>query len=701
MLTVYRQSIRADLINVPDSVDSGLEATLLRLPAARPYRQLLAQSPGIARNIHTPKTPKQPVAQTAYGFTPIRHFKKRRVLDPTTAGPPSFWVRPPAPPRFPFERSAVDFFGPFTSTLNLPLLKVFAARHLRGAALRFMLRGYDEGFPTLSQSPVIRDISPQNRVLPGTPAGDAVDAQIARAQQRGRVVSAPLPIASGTCTLPLSAVQKIRVAEDLQTFKVKSRAVVDGSHGPAGTDRGAWVNPAHISFMVPITIMLMAAYILCYDITSASLFDYTSFFETIPLCTTEIPTNCYFWKGQFWWFLDNLFGCVTTPFSADMHARVLQMAQQADMDSVSRCVHFIVRRVDDSIVLHPEADAASIPAVNAAFVAVCTAVKQPLQTAKTQIAKPVAMFDGALWDLPGKRLGYPASKQINVLIHIAHALGMRLGDLVKKVPTPHRAQLRALVRAAGVQMGRPFTRKAAESLTGKLDYAVVALVHLRNRVQPIRASWIRLPSDHNKVTFSQEAVDCLHHFLALFCELQPLWFPLRNLFVRPHDVEIYSDASGKDGFGAFGPSFFFFAEHLPQEWNLHLGTLPPGVSTGWLELASLLMIVVVRHQQLPNKVVRWFTDSEVSMYAWQSGRSPIPAINSLLWAIQTRCARSSITVIAEHIYREQNEKADLLSKQQVQAFLELSPRHTVNQRLRVPHHVFKRLANMLPSERPT
>jgi hypothetical protein len=252
--------------------------------------------------------------------------------------------------------------------------------------------------------------------------------------------------------------------------------------------------------------------------------------------------------------------------------------------------------------------------------------------------------------------------------------------------------------AVGFTAGK-LSRRECERLTGAIEFSVIALVHLRARVPPIRQSYLHVVGDDTRVTFSTEATSCLRLLYNLYTRLDTIWFPLRNLFEHQPDFDIYTDASGKFGFGGYGPGIFF-AHPLREDWNLHLADYPADLSTAFLELGALHLFLYAKRSHWQNKVIRWRTDSLTAVLAWRNGRSPSPPLNRLLWAVQKRCSLLSLFVVAEHLPRARNTLADDLSNLQVAKFLSESPQHRPSQRFKPPVHALEHLESALSTPSP-
>ena len=463
---------------VPDGVNSGSEALCIRVPSAKKYVAFMQQRPHQAYGVATQKPQGKPLPSSYFGFTPIRQNARAKLqLNPLHDGPSTYFTAPPAPQTFPWEVSPEEVFGRLTSTLNLKLLRGWARKYLSGPAQSYALNCYTHGFPTRSRAPPLMDIAAPNKVQPGTPAGAAVDEQLARLAERGRLISTDIPLVRGTQTLQYTHASKVKVGPDLKP-KIKHRAVVNGDYPNDGTSRKAWVNPGDIAFTVLFTIVEICAFALRFDVVAASLFDYVAFFETLPRALSEIASSATFWRGKFHYSRDHVFGERATPFSANVHATVLQAAQQDWVNRVTVQLHQICRRTDDLMCMHPRADIECAPRAVEAIKLACRAARQPLQDNKEVIIAPRVLFDGLAFDFPEKALGYPAQKQLRLVFLLGRALGVSDATTISRLPSDVRNAAHALLAAhkelASVSDAPQVLRRMElESITSSLEYAVM------------------------------------------------------------------------------------------------------------------------------------------------------------------------------------------------------------------------------------
>lgn len=459
---------------------------------------------------------------------------------------PRYRIQPPCAANLPYERRAIEVLGPFTSTLNLEAFRGWAAQFYTGPLAVYSDTCYTTGFPTLTQATPHVNLSAVNTIQPGTPEGDAYDEQLTRLRNRNRLISTTLPTCVGTRVLPILSTTKIQVGPASLRTKITCRPVLNGSWPKDGTDRRAWINPPETCFSVPITTIDRAALILAKDMVSACCFDYASFYEYIPKPISEVAGSATWWRGEFHYNLDHGFGEVTTCFNADIHGRLLQAVQQHHIDKVTVVPGSIVldRRTDDTLMLINRAGIPDAPRAIKAFKRVCTTAGQPLQDSKEQLMQTVFIFDGLAYDLMAKAIGYPRSKQAKLLPVLAQALNISRTRALNEVPAHARGEMAIIFDAVGFTAGK-LSRRECERLTGAIEFTVIALVHLRARVPPIRQSYLHGVGDDTRVTFSTEATSCLRLLYNLYTRLDTIWFPLRDLFEHQPDFDIYTDASGR------------------------------------------------------------------------------------------------------------------------------------------------------------
>lgn len=536
------------------------------------------------------------------------------------------------------------------------------------------------GFPTFTTLEPRNHIIHNHRVLLHTKQGQAVTDQLIKLKQMGALHTTPPtgPI-PGTHTFIANAAIKVKIDPVTFNTKDKFRCTLDGS-APGRKDYVPKVDCQYTTTRI-INIMADALY---YRVWAGSLLDYEAFFNYLHRHSTQIPSNAIIWDiGQGWqchYLLTHGFGEAHTPAAADLHGDTLQKIQQRHINHHTLYHHVLHRRVDDTLILH-----GTVPQITGTssilrtlehdakiaittFTNVCKLAKQPLQNTKTDETNHISRFDGFdfKWDFHYNHsqhkgaIGYPADKQHKLLPLLTQALSTK-----------------------------SITRKTAESLTSSLEYATQVLYYYRPYLPPIRHSWLRLPHDHIKVTFTPAARSALQKFQSLFQHKRTLYVPFTHFFDDPHgpNIQLWTDASGNRGIGGYAcisrstkATPMFFTTPIQPSWNLHMDTHLAGISSTWLELVGLLYALHTAGTQWRHTSIQWTTDSSPAHNAMHNHNSSTPAINKLLEAIFTHCTRNSIHISTTWVARKFNKGADLLSRLEVQLFLTSYPNYTSHQK---------------------
>lgn len=295
------------------------------------------------------------------------------------------------------------------------------------------------------------------------------------------------------------------------------------------------------------------------NIIGSSLVDYTAFFTILNRNILDIPSNCVVWKiseeegWQFHYLHGHAFGEKATPFSADVLASLLQNIQQHHIDLRCHFRHFLIRRVDDTMILHsdtpsevpvehrrtPRKDAALALAI---FKKVCTRAQVPIQETKTRECEDSSLFDGYCFDWPNRRIGYPRDKArklydyIDQILRIADKFATRHQNCewnrTTEVEFEEKAHSRSMeinekVSLTGFQNDSgqgaftvgyhskhvPTLFKLLESVVGQLEYATFVWFYYRPLILPIRRCYQHLPRNKNYVpVITQEAYKALESF---------------------------------------------------------------------------------------------------------------------------------------------------------------------------------------------
>lgn len=117
------------------------------------------------------------------------------------------------------------------------------------------------------------------------------------------------------------------------------------------------------------------------------------------------------------------------------------------------------------------------------------------------------------------------------------------------------------------------------------------------------------------------------------------------------------------------------------------------LSTCFLELVSLYLMLVTAGRKARDKVIRWTTDAQASVGAWTKQSSTNHATNRLLSLLGDYCTRNAILVEARWWPRELNHLADALTHADIGKYCRLA-RVFPREQVRVPRHAARQLAKL-------
>ena len=210
------------------------------------------------------------------------------------------------------------------------------------------------------------------------------------------------------------------------------------------------------------------------------------------------------------------------------------------------------------------------------------------------------------------------------------------------------------------------TKHELLSLIGKLSLAT--------KVVPAGCLFLRRLIDLSTT------VDRLHHHLRIGAEARadlewwarflPQWSGrakfLDPQWSSPASLNLYTDASGSHGFGAY-----FDGAWLRGIWPPHQ-TLPHH-SIQWQELFAILVAASAWSERLCSRHVTFHCDNQAVVQAWSGLSSRDPSLMGLLRELFWVAARNNFTIRLVHVPGKRNAVADALSRNLMTRFFALPP----------------------------
>ena len=133
------------------------------------------------------------------------------------------------------------------------------------------------------------------------------------------------------------------------------------------------------------------------------------------------------------------------------------------------------------------------------------------------------------------------------------------------------------------------------------------------------------------------------------------------------DLEIFTDASGSHGCGAYYRGAWFHYDWEPKQ------QLSKHISIQWQELFAILAAALTWGHLWTQKKILFHCDNLPIVQAWEGKGSKQPRIMGLLRKLFLVAARKNFTISLQHLPGKFNEIADALSRKQFTRFFSLAP----------------------------
>ena len=214
---------------------------------------------------------------------------------------------------------------------------------------------------------------------------------------------------------------------------------------------------------------------------------------------------------------------------------------------------------------------------------------------------------------------------------------------------------------------RKATKRNLQSIIGKLSFTCKVVpagrIFLRRLIDLTTS--VRLSHHHVYIT-SKTRKDFRWWYRFL-----PCWNGVA-MMLDPHlsaaaDMELYTDASGSHGFGAYYRGAWFRGDWQSNQ------TLESGKSIAWKELFAAVVAGLTWGKHWAGKRVLFHCDNQSVLDVWQQGSARCLNLMALVRRLFFTAANNNFTVIIRHIPGSSNVIADALSGAQMPKFHALAP----------------------------
>ena len=360
--------------------------------------------------------------------------------------------------------------------------------------------------------------------------------------------------------------------------------------------------------------------------------DLKAAFRMIPVAKQDWDCLGIHWRGAFYVDKRLPFGLRSSPFLFNQFADALQWILQNN-HGITHLLHYL----DDYLIVGPPSSPDYHMHLNN-MLAVCEHLGFPIATDKLEGPATCITFLGIAIDADRQELRLPADK--------LQALNLELAQWLT---------------------ARKTTKRNLLSLIGKLSFAA--------KVVPAGRLFFR-----RLIDLSTTATR-LHHRIRLNCDARadiqwwssflPQWngvsyFVDTDLTPAP-DLELYTDASGTLGFGAYYQGAWFRGDWAPHQ---HISA---GTSIQWQELFAIVAAILTWGHLWRGKRILFNCDNLAIVHAWRGKRCREPRVMALLRTLCMHAARHNYVVHLHHLPGTCNLIADALSRNQMAKFRRLAP----------------------------
>ena len=353
-------------------------------------------------------------------------------------------------------------------------------------------------------------------------------------------------------------------------------------------------------------------------------------FRLCPVSPDDWPLLGIFWEGSY--YVDKVlpFGLRSSPFLFNRLADAVAWIAVNNYDIVD-LLHYL----DDFFHDQPPNSAAMLKFKT--LLAVFDMLNIPLADGEDKVCPPSTSitFLGIELDTAAWELRLPAAKLAELRLALAAWLSKQM-----------------------------CTKRELLSLAGSLSFAAKVIPAGRTFCRRLFDSAATLPSLDAPVAVPSEAkLDilwwdaCISQWNGRKPLIEPSWS-------TAEDIGLYTDASGRHGFGlVFGSKWSYGAWSPDQAEH----------TIEWKELYAVMLALCTWAHTLEDRRVLLYTDNEAICYIWRSGTSPNGAVMDLVRAGLLKAAQHNIVLLLRHIAGHCNDLADSLSRLQVRRFRTLNP----------------------------
>lgn len=355
--------------------------------------------------------------------------------------------------------------------------------------------------------------------------------------------------------------------------------------------------------------------------------DIVDAFKLIPIQPKYQPFYGIKWEGQYYFYKRLVFGSRSSPKIFDQLSEAICWIAKEKYQ-----MRHILHLLDDFLVID-------------------TSTSDGHQTMTTLIQ----IFES---------LGIPLSKKKTVGPSTTmEYLGIELDSVKMEARLPEEKTNRIYGLIKDMSQRRSCTKRELLSLLGHLNFAARVIPAGRSFVSYLLQLAHSVEKLHHHVNITSECRKDLDMWAQFLAQWNGISFFLDKT-VLAQDIELYTDASSKCGFGGYFHGRWFQG-HWPNDFQT-LGNDP--LSMALLELYPIVVAAVLWGHEWSRKTIKFWCDNEATVHILRKRRSQSQMIMKLMRKLTWISAINCFVIISEHVPGSQNVIADSLSRFQMTRF---------------------------------
>ena len=253
-------------------------------------------------------------------------------------------------------------------------------------------------------------------------------------------------------------------------------------------------------------------------------------------------------------------------------------------------------------------------------------------------------------------LGVPlAPAKVEGPVSCLTSLGITLDciRLEARLPLDNLVEIRSLLTDTVTR--RRISQRNLEFLLGKLSFAARVIVPGRTFMRRLWSVCSRYQEPHFTIVLSQYCIADLNWWIRLLADWNGKSFFLHPDWTPSPDLQLFTDASGTRGWGAYNNGCWIQGEWTQQQLSN---------SIEWKELYALAVACTTWGREWSQLRILVHCDNMCVVECVRTGTSKAPAVMQLLRELFFVCAKCNFTLSAGSI----NTIADALSRLHMQVF---------------------------------